>query len=146
MFHRILATVRTDTRPAEEAKKFRCGPRTGTVYLVPSNVRQCSRTACQKPAVATLTYVYADQTAVLGRLSTHAEPHSYDLCAEHAEGLTVPRGWEVVRLVADFDPDPAVADRVDALVDAVNRTDTPAAAPNATQPDNPTRSGLRIVP
>ena len=52
--------------------------------------------------MATLTYVYSDQTAVLGPLANHAEPHSYDLCAEHAERLTAPRGWEVVRLTPDF--------------------------------------------
>ena len=40
---------------------------------------------------------------MLGPLATYAEPHCYDLCAEHAERLTAPRGWEVVRLA----PDPA---------------------------------------
>jgi hypothetical protein len=48
--------------------------------------------------VATLTYVYADSTAVLGPLATFAEPHCYDLCAEHSERLTAPRGWQIVRL------------------------------------------------
>jgi Protein of unknown function (DUF3499) len=48
--------------------------------------------------VATLTYVYADSTAVLGPLATYAEPHCYDLCAEHSERLTAPRGWQIVRL------------------------------------------------
>jgi Protein of unknown function (DUF3499) len=28
------------------------------------HVRRCSRTGCQDPAVATLTYVYSDSTAV----------------------------------------------------------------------------------
>ena len=46
----------------------------------------------------TLTYVYADQTAVLGPLATYAEPHAYDLCIEHSERLSAPRGWEVLRL------------------------------------------------
>ena len=41
--------------------------------------RRCSRTACDRSAVTTLTYVYADQTAVLGPLATYAEPHAYDL-------------------------------------------------------------------
>lgn len=53
--------------------------------------------------MATLTYVYADSTAVLGPLATYAEPHTYDLCSEHAERLVAPRGWEVIRLA----PDPA---------------------------------------
>ena len=66
------------------------------------SVRQCSRTACPHAAVATLTYVYADSTAVLGPLAQLAEPHSYDLCVEHADRLTAPRGWEVVRLLPDL--------------------------------------------
>jgi len=64
--------------------------------------RRCSRTACAGAAVATLTYVYADQTAVLGPLATYAEPHTYDLCAGHADRLSAPRGWATVRLLADL--------------------------------------------
>ena len=52
--------------------------------------RRCSRTACGRPAVATLTYVYADQTAVLGPLATYAEPHAYDLCSEHSRAALGP--------------------------------------------------------
>ena len=51
-------------------------------------------------AVYTLTYVYRDSTAVLGPLAAYVEPHCYDLCARHADRLTVPRGWDVVRLPA----------------------------------------------
>ena len=49
--------------------------------------------------MATFTYVYADSMAVLGPLSFTREPHSYDLCAEHAERLSAPQGWQVVRHV-----------------------------------------------
>ena len=42
----------------------------------------------------TLTYVYADSVAVVGPLATFAEPHAYDLCAVHAERLTVPKWLE----------------------------------------------------
>jgi hypothetical protein len=63
-----------------------------------SPLRRCSRSACANGAVATLTYVYAESTAVLGPLATHAEPHCYDLCADHSERLTAPGGWEIVRL------------------------------------------------
>ena len=49
------------------------------------SLRHCSRTACGRPAATTLTYVYADQTAVLGPLATYAEPHAYDLCEVHSE-------------------------------------------------------------
>ncbi|BDZ65808.1 DUF3499 family protein [Agromyces mangrovi Wang et al. 2018] len=59
--------------------------------------RTCSRIACTASAVATLTYVYADQMAVLGPLAVAAEPHSYDLCARHAERTSAPQGWQVVR-------------------------------------------------
>ncbi len=48
--------------------------------------------------MSTLTYVYADSVAVLGPLATTPEPHSYDLCELHAQRLTAPRGWELVRL------------------------------------------------
>lgn len=81
--------------------------------------RQCSKTACVRPATSTLTYVYAEQTAVLGPLAIHAEPHSYDLCEEHATRLTAPRGWDVVRLeLPDGQPRPPVDDLA-ALADAV---------------------------
>lgn len=94
------------------------------------SVRLCSRSACGRPAVATLTYVYADSTAVLGPLATLAEPHSYDLCGPHAERLTAPRGWEVVRLLPEFEPLAPSHDDLLALADAVReagRTPEPAA-------------------
>ncbi len=61
--------------------------------------RPCSKVACIEEAVSTLTYVYADSMAVLGPLSQTAEPHSYDLCARHADRLSAPKGWQVVRHV-----------------------------------------------
>src|SRR5579875_3431760 len=84
-----------------------------------SPMRRCSRTACGRPAVATLTYVYSDSTAVVGPLATYAEPHSYDLCETHAHGLTAPRGWEVVRLDIDAQRMLPGADDLEALADAV---------------------------
>jgi hypothetical protein len=45
----------------------------------------------------TLTYIYADSTAVLGPLATYSEPHSYDLCEPHGKRLTVPNGWTVIK-------------------------------------------------
>jgi hypothetical protein len=73
----------------------------------------------------TLTYVYADQTAVLGPLATYAEPHAYDLCDVHSERLSAPRGWEVLRLA----PDPAAqgpsSDDLLALADAVREAARP---------------------
>jgi hypothetical protein len=92
-------------------------------------LRRCSRTACGRPAVATLTYVYADSTAVVGPLATYAEPHSYDLCDTHADRLTAPRGWEVVRLDLDAaGPSPSVDD-LEALADAVREAARPPSVP-----------------
>jgi Protein of unknown function (DUF3499) len=94
-------------------------------------VRTCTRTGCGRPAVATLTYVYSDSTAVVGPLATFAEPHSYDLCEEHAVRLTVPRGWEVLRHVGEFPAPIPQADDLEALADAVReagRIDTPGRA------------------
>ena len=84
-----------------------------------TTARRCSRTACRRPAVATLTYVYSYQTAVLGPLATYAEPHAYDLCDEHSERLSAPRGWEVVRLALDPDALGPSTDDLLALADAV---------------------------
>lgn len=84
--------------------------------------RKCTKTACSQHAVATLTYAYADRAVVLGPLATYAEPHSYDLCADHATRLTVPQGWEVVRLDTDgYTPAPEIDDLV-AVVEAVRET------------------------
>ncbi len=121
------------------------------------SVRQCSRTACPHAAVATLTYVYADSTAVLGPLAQLAEPHSYDLCVEHAERLTAPRGWEVVRLLPEVQAAAPSHDDLVALAEAVReagrrRPDpapSPALAPVSGTPavDTSRRRGhLRVVP
>ena len=90
-----------------------------------SPARRCSRTACARPAVATLTYVYGDQTAVLGPLATFAEPHAYDLCDEHSERLSAPRGWEVLRLAPDPDALGPSSDDLLALADAVREAARP---------------------
>jgi hypothetical protein len=92
-------------------------------------MRRCSKTACNGAAVATLTYVYADSTAVLGPLATYAEPHCYDLCAKHSERLTAPRGWEVLRLAPDEDAYGPSSDDLEALADAVREAARPVPVP-----------------
>jgi Protein of unknown function (DUF3499) len=94
-----------------------------------SPARRCSRTACGRVAVCTLTYVYADQTAVLGPLATYAEPHAYDLCDVHSERLSAPRGWEVLRLAADPAAQGPSSDDLLALADAVREAARPAPLP-----------------
>jgi hypothetical protein len=59
--------------------------------------RTCSKVACSREAVATLTYDYADSMVVVGPLALVHEPHTYDLCAIHAERMSAPQGWQVVR-------------------------------------------------
>ncbi len=111
-----------------------------------SPVRRCSRTACAQPAVATLTYVYADSTAVVGPLATYAEPHCYDLCEAHAQRLTAPRGWEVVRHEEDPGLRVRSADDLTALADAVREAARPSHGPVGSRlpaggRDAPGRSG-----
>jgi len=95
-------------------------------------------------AVATLTYVYAEQMAVLGPLSTYAEPHAYDLCGKHSERLSAPRGWEVMRLATDYSTPAPSSDDLLALADAVREAARPApvASPVAVLSDMP-GSGTR---
>jgi hypothetical protein len=114
-----------------------------------SPLRRCSRTACSRSAVATLTYVYADSTAVVGPLATYAEPHSYDLCEEHAGSLTVPRGWEAVRLEVDAAGVMPNSDDLEALANAVREAALPSAQPPVDPgltPGTGRRGHLRVLP
>lgn len=114
------------------------------------HVRRCTRPACIQQAVATLTYIYSDSTAVVGPLAAFAEPHSYDLCEEHAVRLTVPRGWEVVRHAGEFPSPLPHADDLEALADAVReaaRVEVPI--PDGGRSDSGSlgrRGHLRVVP
>ncbi|HET9946397.1 MAG TPA: DUF3499 domain-containing protein [Actinomycetes bacterium] len=113
-----------------------------------SLARRCSRTACGRPAVNTLTYVYADQTAVLGPLATYAEPHAYDLCDAHSERLSAPRGWEVMRLAPDPSTLEPSSDDLLALADAVREAARPEPARQplgiaGVQPGDGVREGTR---
>jgi hypothetical protein len=120
------------------------------------HVRRCSRTGCQDPAVATLTYVYSDSTAVVGPLATYAEPHSYDLCEEHARRLTVPKGWEVVRHEGDYSLPMPSSDDLEALADAVREAGRPerrtlavdagTGTGNWSDPGTGRRGHLRVIP
>jgi hypothetical protein len=101
--------------------------------------RRCSRSGCSGTAVATLTYVYLDSTAVLGPLATRADPHGYDLCARHAEALSAPRGWEVIRLAIPDEPEQSTDDLL-ALADAVREVGLGYEDPAGTGDDQHQRS------
>lgn len=47
--------------------------------------------------MATLTYDYRDQMAALGPLGASNDPQAHDLCSPHADRLSVPAGWLVLR-------------------------------------------------
>jgi len=112
---------------------------------VRSQARRCSRNGCPRAAVATLTYVYAESTAVVGPLAAYAEPHTYDLCEAHARTLTAPRGWDLVRHDGAFTPPHSAPTNDDlvALAEAVRE----AAHPQLPDPAQVARRAhLRIIP
>ena len=79
---------------------------------------------------------------MLGPLAHLAEPHSYDLCSDHADGLTAPRGWEVVRLVPEFPTEPAPSpDDLSALAEAVREAGR-TRKPDASSEPRPTEPGV----
>ena len=101
--------------------------------------RRCSRPGCKQDAVYTLTYVYRDSTAVVGPLAAYTEPHCYDLCEGHADRLTAPLGWDVVRLpVHEEAPLPPPPDDLEALANAVRE-----AAPSGTATE-PVGQGVEV--
>ena len=81
--------------------------------------RACSRVGCRSAATMTLTYIYAESTAVVGPLATFSEPHAYDLCSLHGERLKVPHGWKVIKQeLTGNEPGPSDDDLM-AIADAV---------------------------
>lgn len=115
-----------------------------------SPLRRCLRAGCGQAAVATLTYVYADSTAVVGPLATYAEPHCYDLCMAHAGRLTAPLGWELVRLDPPSSPPRPLGEDLEALANAVReaaRTPSDAPPPEDGPGNGMGRRGhLRVLP
>jgi uncharacterized protein DUF3499 len=136
----LAGPTRTDGSAGGAAQMAEGDERGGQV-----SIRRCSRTACKQPAVCTLTYVYRDSTAVLGPLASYVEPHCYDLCAAHAQRLTAPLGWEVVRLpVEPAQPD---SDDLEALANAVREAarPQPAAEPVGQGVEVGRRGHLRVL-
>jgi hypothetical protein len=113
--------------------------------------RACSRVSCRSTASMTLTYIYAESTAVLGPLATFSEPHSYDLCDKHSARLTVPNGWNVIRQSADVDASGPSEDDLMAIADAVREVAQSAVPPHqvstpASHVSVGRRGHLRAVP
>jgi hypothetical protein len=80
-------------------------------------------------------------------VATASEPHSYDLCEEHALRLTVPKGWEVVRHEGEFSAPQPSSDELTALAEAVReagRSDQPVEQEPEAQSGR--RGHLRVLP
>lgn len=88
------------------------------------------RSACVARAETTLTFDYPNQVAALGPLAHDATPGTYDLCRQHAERTSAPRGWELIRLPLADEPPADDEDDLLALANAIReiglRHDDPA--------------------
>lgn len=45
--------------------------------------------------MATLSYAYAESAVLLEELAVESHPMTHDLCRVHADGVKVPRGWNL---------------------------------------------------
>lgn len=104
-------------------------------------MRLCSKTSCASAAAWTLTYVHADATIVIGPLATRAEPGAHDLCHHHAQRLTAPRDWQLIRLGEGEAPVERSRDDLLAIADAVRE----AARPRESAPQGRAHGHLRVV-
>jgi hypothetical protein len=59
-----------------------------------------------------MSYDYGAQTALLEGLASDPHPSRYELCADHAATLTVPRGW-TIEVAADSPVRPRSHDVID---------------------------------
>lgn len=79
---------------------------------------------------------------MLGPLAAIAEPHTYDLCKIHAQKLTTPRGWELIRLEEDITSQTPSSDDLLALANAVREA---ARIPHHQQENSFQRPTLHLV-
>nr|WP_276544721.1 DUF3499 family protein [Brevibacterium luteolum] len=100
----------------------------------------CSKMNCNRSAAWTLTYVHADACIVIGPLSMHAQPGAHDLCSMHAERLTAPVGWQLIRLGQGEETPERSRDDLLAIADAVRE----AAKPKP-EPEGRTHGHLRVI-
>jgi len=114
--------------------------------------RGCSRAGCRSQATMTLTYIYAESTAVVGPLATYSEPHAYDLCVVHGNRLKVPHGWSVIKQELDGSSQGPSEDDLMAIADAVREVASKDVDPitpiesTSTQQQIGRRGHLRAVP
>jgi hypothetical protein len=87
---------------------------------------------------------------VVGPLAAFAEPHTYDLCEQHARSLTAPRGWDLVRHDGEFEAPPPTTDDLVALAEAVREAARPVPRRDDSigepGPQVGRRGHLRVIP
>jgi hypothetical protein len=91
--------------------------------------RRCSRASCTSAAIKTLTYIYSDSTAVLGPLSTYAEPHNYVIKEEIVDHNTGPSDEDLM-----------------AIANAVREVANSDISNKSMQPELGRRGHLRVLP
>ena len=75
----------------------------------PNHRRLCARPGCGAPAAATLRFQPTQREAWLVELEDDAARTEGDLCARHAAGLVLPRGWQLHNSLASAPTDVAKA-------------------------------------
>jgi hypothetical protein len=72
-------------------------------------MRRCAKISCSLPAAATTALRYAERILWVGDLLAEPDPNLIDLCAQHADALVPPRGWNRLdeRASAQASPVPA---------------------------------------
>jgi len=108
--------------------------------------RRCSRSGCNQSAAKTLIYIYSESTAVLGPLSTFAEPHTFDFCVEHSDKLTVPKGWNVIKHDSGANEVEPSAEDLMAIADAVREVAKQDIVEKPKTPEVGRRGHLRAIP
>lgn len=58
--------------------------------------RTCHHAACTAPASVALAFRYDSRQVWLRPLGQEAHPAVHELCLDHADRLTVPRGWDQI--------------------------------------------------
>lgn len=89
-----------------------------------------------------MTYNYSEATAVIGPLSPTPLAGAFDLCMDHAHSITVPVGWQMVKLVTEFEPAPPSSDDLMALANAIRETSRKEVPP----PEPAKREVRRVQP
>ena len=58
-------------------------------------MRTCAKMRCGAEPVASVSLRYPELEVQVSDLQLERDPNVLDLCREHADRLTVPRGWTV---------------------------------------------------